>query len=106
MGGTLLSSSSASSSSTSSSSSSSSLSTANLFSIPTASSSSSFVFGQKLHERVANHVSSASAGTTAETFANGGSPTDNMFTVIAKKEKSEADSTSTSKSLNDSAREL
>jgi len=74
---------------------------------------------------VANHVSSASAGTTAETFANGGSPTDNMFTVIAKKEKSEADSTSTvkagssfnglagasnglaaSKSLNDSAREL
>nr|CAG4648680.1 EOG090X078K [Polyphemus pediculus] len=107
-------------------------SSSNLFSIPSAP-SSSFVFGQKLHERVANlnHGTSGSSTTASESFANGASPSDdNLFTVIAKKEKIEADSTSAgsgatggsslsphassssnglaapTKTLNDSAREL
>nr|SVE82524.1 EOG090X078K [Daphnia magna] len=64
-----------------------------------------FVFGQKLHERVAN-PNHTSTGPTS----NGAEPTTNLFTVIPK-EKSESEAASTngmaaSKTLSDSAREL
>nr|CAG4641736.1 EOG090X078K [Eurycercus lamellatus] len=88
----------------------SNLSTANLFSTAVTSGSSSaacnnFVFGQKLHERVANPNHAASESTS-----NGTPTTDNLFGVIPK-EKSEAESAtsnglSTIKTLSDSAREL
>nr|SVE73591.1 EOG090X078K [Daphnia atkinsoni] len=64
-----------------------------------------FVFGQKLHERVANPNH-----TSAEPISNGAEPSTNLFTVIPK-EKSESETASTngmaaSKTLSDSAREL
>nr|SVE70458.1 EOG090X078K [Daphnia similis]SVE71082.1 EOG090X078K [Daphnia similis]SVE71713.1 EOG090X078K [Daphnia similis]SVE72343.1 EOG090X078K [Daphnia similis] len=64
-----------------------------------------FVFGQKLHERVANPNH-----TSTEPTSNGAESTTNLFTVIPK-EKSESEAASTngmaaSKTLSDSAREL
>nr|CAG4644832.1 EOG090X078K [Leptodora kindtii] len=79
-----------------------------------------FVFGQKLHERVANMNHAPAA---PESPANGSHPGDNLFTVIAKEKSDEDSGTSSSaggaagsssssngilagKTLTDSAREL
>ncbi|XP_057372554.1 ran-binding protein 3-like isoform X2 [Daphnia carinata] len=72
---------------------------------PTPTACANFVFGQKLHERVANPNH-----TSTEPTSNGAEPTTNLFTVIPK-EKSEFEAASTngvatSKTLSDSAREL
>nr|CAG4649373.1 EOG090X078K [Scapholeberis mucronata]SVE93652.1 EOG090X078K [Scapholeberis mucronata] len=74
---------------------------------PTPTACANFVFGQKLHERVANpnHTSSEPTSNGAEANTN-----TNLFTVVPK-EKSEMESASTngiaaSKTLSDSAREL
>nr|CAG4637051.1 EOG090X078K [Ceriodaphnia reticulata]SVE72970.1 EOG090X078K [Ceriodaphnia reticulata] len=73
---------------------------------PTPTACANFVFGQKLHERVANPNH-----TSTEPTSNGGAESNaNLFTVIPK-EKSESESASSngiaaSKTLSDSAREL
>ncbi|XP_046653011.1 ran-binding protein 3-like isoform X2 [Daphnia pulicaria] len=72
---------------------------------PTPTACANFVFGQKLHERVANPNH-----TSTEPTSNGAESNANLFTVIPK-EKTESETASTngiaaSKTLSDSAREL
>nr|SVE75159.1 EOG090X078K [Daphnia dolichocephala] len=72
---------------------------------PTPTACANFVFGQKLHERVANPNH-----TSKEPTSNGAESNANLFTVIPK-EKTESETASTngvaaSKTLSDSAREL
>nr|SVE76419.1 EOG090X078K [Daphnia longispina] len=72
---------------------------------PTPTACANFVFGQKLHERVANPNH-----TSAEPTSNGAESNTNLFTVIPK-EKTESEAATTngvaaSKTLSDSAREL